>query len=227
MPPTQGLLLHRSLEKWEANNINKLHLILLLPVDVYIWGSSLFSFQVCSASGIQPSLWSKWRPYLFLVFPFPHPSLLSITPWPFTDWLQLRPWISSSWTKVRLQCKNNKGKTNVLQSSMYSPQTAFGVKLYLELPHFKSLKTQTCWFGNLSAFLLKKILGSLWFFSSFSFSFFEIKKAIQTEGLQGKTYWFCLSSSKTEQILDTLINMKFYSIYPVHFYHNEGLVVFQ
>lgn len=172
MPPTHGLLLHRSLKKQEANNINKLHLILLLSVDVYIWGWSLFSFQVCSVSGIQPSLWSKWRPYLFLVFPFPHPSLLSITPWPFTDWLQLRPWISSSWTKVRLQCKNNKGKTNVLQSSMYSPQTAFGVKLYLELPHFKSLKTQICWFENPVFLCRKKILGLC--FSVFSFFFFFI-----------------------------------------------------
>lgn len=172
MPPTQGLRLHRSLEKQEANNINKLHLILWFPVDVCIWGSSSFSFQVCSVPGIQPSLRGKWRPYLFLVFPFPHPSLLSITPWPFTDWLQLRPWISSSWTKVRLQCKNNKGKTNVLQSSMYSPQTTFGVKLYLELPHFKSLKTQICWFGNLNASLQKKFLGSLFFFFTFFFFFF-------------------------------------------------------
>ena len=144
--PTPRLLLHRSLEKWEANNLNKLPLILWLPVDVYIWGPSAFSFQVCSVSRIQLSLWSKWRPYIFLVFPFSFPCLLSITPWPFTDWLQLRPWISSSWTKVRLQCKNNKGKMNVLQSSMYSPRTsAFGVKLYLGLPHLESFKTQICW----------------------------------------------------------------------------------
>lgn len=107
--PMPRLLLHMSLEKREANNLNKRHLILWLPVDVHIWGASTFSFQVCSVSGIQLSLWRKWRPYLFLVFPFPHPCLLSITPWPFTDWLQLRPWISFSWTKVRLQCKNNKG----------------------------------------------------------------------------------------------------------------------
>lgn len=193
MPPTQGFLLHRSLEKQEANNINKLCLILWLPVDVYIWSSSLFSFQVCSVSRIQPSLWSKWRPYLFLVFPFPHPSLLSITPWPFTDWLQLRPWISSSWTKVRLQCKNNKGKTNVLQSSMYCPQTAFGVKLYLELPHFKSLKTQICWFGNLSASLQKKIWVSVFLFllfSSFSFSFFKIKRQFWQRGYKEKLTGF-------------------------------------
>lgn len=89
---------------------------------MYIWGPSAFSFQVCSVSVIQLSLWSKWRPYLFLVFSFPYCCLLSITPWPFTDWLQLRPWISSSWTKVRLQCKNNKGKMPVLQSSTYSLQ---------------------------------------------------------------------------------------------------------
>lgn len=89
---------------------------------MYIWGPSAFSFQVCSVSGIQLSLWSKRRPYLFLVFSFPYCCLLSITPWPFTDWLQLRPWISSSWTKVRLQCKNNKGKMPVLQSSTYSLQ---------------------------------------------------------------------------------------------------------
>lgn len=89
---------------------------------MYIWGPSAFSFQVCSVSGIQLSLWSKWRPYLFLVFSFPYCCLLSITPWPFTDWLQLRPWISFSWTKVRLQCKNNKGKMPVLQSSTYSLQ---------------------------------------------------------------------------------------------------------
>lgn len=110
----------------------------------------------------------------FPCFFFPHPSLLSITPWPFTDWLQLRPWISSSWTKVRLQCKNNKGKTNVLQSSMYCPQTAFGVKLYLELPHFKSLKTQICWFGNLSASLQKKNLGLCFSFSLVFFFFIFI-----------------------------------------------------
>lgn len=128
---------------------------------------------------------NKWRPYLFLVFPSPHPSLLSITPWPFTDWLQLRPWISSSWTKVRLQCKNNKGKTNALQSSMYSPLTAFGVKLYLELPHFKSLKTQICWFGNLSASLQKKILGLCFFFFFFIIFifFFIFFKALLMEEL--------------------------------------------
>lgn len=119
--PTSRLLLHRPLGKWEANNLNKLHSILWLPVDVYIWVPRTFSFQVCSVSRIQLSLWSKWRPYLFLVFPLPYPCLLSITPWPFPDWLQLRPWISSSWNKVKLQCKNNKGKMNVLQSSMYSP----------------------------------------------------------------------------------------------------------
>lgn len=186
--PTSRLLLHRSLEKREANSLNKLHSILWLPVDVYIWVPRTFSFQVCSVSRTQLSLWSKWRPYLFLVFPLSYPCLLSITPWPFPDWLQLRPWISSSWNKVKLQCKNNKGKMNVLQSSMYSPQTsAFGVKLYLGLPPLKSYQ------------LFIKNLGLV-------------------GKVRRKTYssWFCLSLNKTGHILDPSVNQKLYSVCPVN-----------
>lgn len=138
---TPSLLLHRSLEKRGANNLNELYVIWC----VYLGSKHILLPPRCLQNPNEPLKQVGTLPFPCLSFPLS----LSVKYYPMTFY-----WLASikamdflSWTEVRLQCKNNKGKMNVLPSSLYSPQTsAFGVTLYSGLSHAKSLKTQFFFF---------------------------------------------------------------------------------